>query len=194
MKDEENAFIISTDFCHWGKRFRFTAYTPNISNLSKFTTETVYDATESDEDSTSEDGRGQFEEEKEIDRTSLEFKGLTNLSLTNYKSSLSKKVPISDSIEYLDRRGMIALSTGDVELWNSYINITGNTICGERPLSVLLHCLTKASKERLPLNGFKSSDEKNSWGKLKWVGYKQSGKVKELRDSSVSYASGFSVI
>jgi len=24
MKDPENLFIISTDFCHWGKRFRFT--------------------------------------------------------------------------------------------------------------------------------------------------------------------------
>lgn len=27
LKDEENAFIISSDFCHWGERFDYTAYT-----------------------------------------------------------------------------------------------------------------------------------------------------------------------
>lgn len=27
IKDEENAFIISSDFCHWGSRFDYTAYT-----------------------------------------------------------------------------------------------------------------------------------------------------------------------
>ncbi|KAM0515464.1 hypothetical protein ACHAPE_005989 [Trichoderma viride] len=29
MKDEENAFIISSDFCHWGERFDYTIYTAN---------------------------------------------------------------------------------------------------------------------------------------------------------------------
>jgi len=26
LKDPENLFVISSDFCHWGKRFRYTHY------------------------------------------------------------------------------------------------------------------------------------------------------------------------
>lgn len=28
LKDPENAFIISSDFCHWGSRFSYTVYSP----------------------------------------------------------------------------------------------------------------------------------------------------------------------
>ncbi|KAL7961136.1 MEMO1 family [Trichoderma compactum] len=36
LKDEENAFIISSDFCHWGSRFDYAVYTPDgdIGRLS----------------------------------------------------------------------------------------------------------------------------------------------------------------
>lgn len=29
LKDPENAFIISSDFCHWGSHFRYTVYAPD---------------------------------------------------------------------------------------------------------------------------------------------------------------------
>ncbi|KAH6608941.1 hypothetical protein Trco_002287 [Trichoderma cornu-damae] len=29
LKDEENAFVISSDFCHWGTRFDYSVYTPD---------------------------------------------------------------------------------------------------------------------------------------------------------------------
>ncbi|XXH05478.1 hypothetical protein Hte_011907 [Hypoxylon texense] len=29
MKDPENAFVVSSDFCHWGLRFSYTAYAPD---------------------------------------------------------------------------------------------------------------------------------------------------------------------
>ncbi|ANZ74486.1 BA75_00072T0 [Komagataella pastoris] len=29
FEDKENAFFVSTDFCHWGDRFGYTSYTPN---------------------------------------------------------------------------------------------------------------------------------------------------------------------
>ncbi|KAL8371603.1 hypothetical protein RB595_001416 [Gaeumannomyces hyphopodioides] len=29
LRDRENAFIVSSDFCHWGSRFSYTAYTPD---------------------------------------------------------------------------------------------------------------------------------------------------------------------
>ncbi|ORY55513.1 MEMO1 family [Pseudomassariella vexata] len=40
LKDPDNAFVISSDFCHWGTRFSYTAYAPggkiqNIQSLSR---------------------------------------------------------------------------------------------------------------------------------------------------------------
>ncbi len=40
LKDPENAFVISSDFCHWGSRFSYTAYAPQgdvqqIQSLSR---------------------------------------------------------------------------------------------------------------------------------------------------------------
>ncbi|KAL6887683.1 UPF0103 domain-containing protein [Trichoderma longibrachiatum] len=37
LKDEENAFIISSDFCHWGTRFDYAVYTPD-GDIGKLTT------------------------------------------------------------------------------------------------------------------------------------------------------------
>lgn len=110
------------------------------------------------------------------------------------KKSSSTSTPIYKSIEYLDRKGMEVLSTGSIDEWDEYISKTKNTICGRKPLSVLLNCLDKSSRERLPMNGFKSSEERDSWGKLKWIGYAQSSQARELRESSVSYSSGYAVI
>jgi len=33
LLDPENAFIISSDFCHWGRRFRFTHYDPKEGEI-----------------------------------------------------------------------------------------------------------------------------------------------------------------
>ncbi|KAJ1910641.1 hypothetical protein H4219_006159 [Mycoemilia scoparia] len=35
LKDKENLFVISSDFCHWGSRFRYTAYSSEEDNPSK---------------------------------------------------------------------------------------------------------------------------------------------------------------
>ncbi|KAF8468899.1 MEMO1 family [Kalaharituber pfeilii] len=32
LEDEENCFVISSDFCHWGTRFAYTYYLPNSSS------------------------------------------------------------------------------------------------------------------------------------------------------------------
>ncbi|EGR48392.1 uncharacterized protein TRIREDRAFT_48482 [Trichoderma reesei QM6a] len=37
LKDEENAFIISSDFCHWGTRFGYAVYSPN-GDIQRLTT------------------------------------------------------------------------------------------------------------------------------------------------------------
>lgn len=34
LRDEENVFVISSDFCHWGTRFQYTYYVPSSSSSS----------------------------------------------------------------------------------------------------------------------------------------------------------------
>ncbi|KAM7490053.1 hypothetical protein LguiA_032974 [Lonicera macranthoides] len=80
---------------------------------------------------------------------------------------------IHESIEAMDRMGMDIIETGDPEAFKRYLSETHNTICGRHPISVFLHmlrnCLTKI--------------------KVKFLRYEQSSHCKNMRDSSVSYAS-----
>ncbi|GMF51464.1 hypothetical protein B5S33_g1284 [[Candida] boidinii] len=141
FEDKENAFIISTDFCHWGSRFRYTKYTQNgkLSNLTSLNS----------------------------------YEGISNTS-----SSLK----IHESIELLDKRGMEIASTGSYSQFKSYINKTKNTICGEKPLSVLISIMEPYYPN-------------DSDGRFKWLGYSQSNKIMyNPKDSSVSYASGYAVL
>lgn len=203
VHDEENAFIISSDFCHWGKSFRYTAYTPDVTDLTSATTGLPFDQNPNDPDIVEQYDWDQLRNTELVDLTSL-----------NSKLELKKGVTVADSIEFLDRQGLAVLSQGDPEQWDEYITSTKNTICGERPLSVLLYTLFKTKNDnkkktlngkakvsngtmngngRLKENGVSDGDESH-WGVLKWIGYKQSQRAKSLKDTSVSYASGFAVI
>ncbi|VVT48605.1 uncharacterized protein SAPINGB_P001861 [Magnusiomyces paraingens] len=163
VSNEENAFVISSDFCHWGLNYGYTAYTPSPD----------------------------VEEVVALGKTRSRSRS-SHPDLPH--GEVSDKTPIYKSIEYLDRKAMEVLSTGSIDQWNEYMDLTENTICGRRPFSSLLHCLNSASKKRLPMNGFASEHERDTWGKLQWIGYAQSGKVHSLKDYSVSYTSGYAVI
>lgn len=133
LEDEENTFVILSDFCHWGRRFGYTKYVPgsDISKLGSFTS------------------RGSN--------------------------------PIYKLIELLDRAAMTIATSGSAKQWDSYIESTGNTICGEKPMSVVLRLLEEYKK-----NGGSVGETV-----FEWLGYSQSGEVTLSSDSSVSYASGF---
>lgn len=133
FQDKQNAFAISTDFCHWGKRFAYTQYTGN--------------------------------------------KDAKSVHSLRKSSQTDSHVPIYKSIEYLDRAGMRAASSGSYKVWNDYLKATENTICGRTPLGILI----------------KTIELSDSDGKLQWMGYTQSSQVTDLADSSVSYASGYAV-
>ncbi|GME75391.1 unnamed protein product [Ambrosiozyma monospora] len=137
--DDSNAFIISTDFCHWGARFGYTAYTPD----------------------------GTIENIKEL----------------SYRSKIpSSSLKIHESIEALDKKAMEVASIGSYAKFKKYIYATENTICGAKPLSILMALMEPSLTE----------DTKD--GQFKWIGYTQSSKVVSPSDSSVSYASGYAVI
>ena len=33
LKDPENLFVVSSDFCHWGDRFRYTYYDKSVGKI-----------------------------------------------------------------------------------------------------------------------------------------------------------------
>jgi AmmeMemoRadiSam system protein B len=119
--DPETLFVISSDFCHWGKRFDYTYYNKQFNT-------------------------------------------------------------IHESIEDLDRKGMDSISTLSCENFNNYLKQYGNTICGERPISVLLATIEE----------YKILNEMS--GKIEFAKYDQSEKVTKPSGSSVSYAVGLHII
>lgn len=80
---------------------------------------------------------------------------------------------IYKSIEALDRMGMEIIETGDPDAFKKYLKEFDNTICGRHPISVFLHMLRTCSTKI----------------KINFLRYEQSSQCKNMRDSSVSYAS-----
>jgi len=92
--------------------------------------------------------------------------------------------PIHASISALDHEAMELLTIPPFTAAQShhdfaeYLARTKNTICGRHPIGVMLGALIQLQKEgRVP--------------KLKWVRYEQSSQCLTVKDSSVSYASGY---
>lgn len=136
MADPQNAFVILSDFCHWGRRFGYTQYVPD-NDLN---------------------------------------------GIVSYSKSGRHDIPIYQSIEYLDRSAMVIASAGSAVKWDAYIQATGNTICGQKPIGIVLRLL-----EAFKANGGTTVSDLV----FEWLGYSQSGKNVRPSDSSVSYASGF---
>ena len=61
----------------------------------------------------------------------------------------------------------------------AYLAKTENTICGRHPIGVLLGALSQIENDN------------DTHPTLKWVRYEQSSPCHSVRDSSVSYASGY---
>jgi AmmeMemoRadiSam system protein B len=144
-KDKKTLFVISSDFCHWGKRFRYTYYDQNNGK-------------------------------------------------------------IFESIENLDKMGMKAIESLDPNNFIDYLNVFKNTICGRRPITLLLGIIDIFNKENnLNKNvnmDLKNNDKEKEQGFeyenfdnfIKFVEYDQSSKAIEANDSSVSYAAGVNFV
>lgn len=105
-----------------------------------------------------------------VDLNTLELKTLT--SFLKLKDNA-----IYESIEILDRIAMNIASNGSYKDWEHYIKTTGNTICGQKPVLLVMKLLLAA----------------HSKGGFNWLGYSQSSAVENYFESSVSYASGYVV-
>ncbi|CUS24528.1 LAQU0S17e00980g1_1 [Lachancea quebecensis] len=144
LADQSTVFIISSDFCHWGRRFSFTGYVGDKSEIQEA-----------------------LAEDTEIE------------SLTARSKLSHHQVPIWKSIEILDQYAMSVLSQTDphdkYDLWKHYLEVTGNTICGEKAISVMLCALSHRAGSAV----------------FQWPAYAQSSRVTSVMDSSVSYGGGY---
>lgn len=135
MRLPENTFVISLDFCHWGRRFGYTTYAP----------------------------------------------GGDVTDLCDYDDYARKGTPIYKSIEALDRAAMDVASAGLVSDWDGYIEATGNTICGQKPIAIVLALVDALRRAKGALDD----------SVFEWIGYSQSSQAVRGSDLSVSYASGY---
>lgn len=119
MSQPENAFVISSDFCHWGSRFDYQYY----------------------------------------------------------EKSWGK---IYQSIEKLDKLGMKAIKDLRLESFTAYLSQYGNTICGQRPIGVMIAALEH-------LNNISTSDSQSHRYLIKFLNYLQSSNCHRMSESSVSY-------
>lgn len=153
IASEENHFIISSDFCHWGSRFGYTKVLPSNKH-------TTFNTLEKD------------------------LVSLTSMSKLNSGTS------IHESVANLDKMALEIATRGSSDMWKQYIKITGNTICGQKPISIVLQLLEKYG--RLNYNNKSEAGNTDSINNVfEWIGYSQSNPAKSVRDSSVSYASGY---
>lgn len=135
LADPSNAFVVSSDFAHWGSRFRYTHYQP-----------------------------------------------AEGPAIALRSSSKAPTDPaIHESIKNVDFECMGACETGSHQGWLDVLKDTGNTVCGRHPIGVVM-----AGLESLGLEEPK--------GLFKFVRYERSGEVKNVAESSVSYASAFAVL
>jgi AmmeMemoRadiSam system protein B len=109
---------------------------------------------------------------------------LTTLSSHGFASSNSIEMPVYKSIELLDHQAMDIASKGSYDEWMDYISRTGNTICGQKPIALLLRMIQEYRSTQ-------HEDESRKSVVFEWIGYSQSNRARRPSDSSVSYASGY---
>jgi AmmeMemoRadiSam system protein B len=94
--------------------------------------------------------------------------------------------PIYESIGHLDKLAMDAIEGGKHQDFLDNLRETRNTVCGRHPIGVIMAALEVLEQEG------NISGQENGW--FKFIQYKRNEDVKDIEDSSVSYASAVAVL
>lgn len=165
LADESNAFIISSDFCHWGQRFGYTYYVPDAPQQNpplplSFSHLPQPPTTTSEAES-----------------------ALAAVNGRSLRSNRELHAEIFDSISAVDIATMKAITTGSANQFLQVLRTTGNTVCGRHPIGVIMAAL----EELAATTG-------TEIGKFHFVRYERSSDPDELSESSVSYVSAVAVV
>ncbi|KAE8149359.1 MEMO1 family [Aspergillus avenaceus] len=169
LEDPANAFIISSDFCHWGSRFRYTYYVPQAPKPGPKLPLSA--------NSLPQPGDEISNVEEKIELVSA------GQSLQRRDRISSREPAIHESISAFDIATMAAITTGETANFLDTVQTTGNTVCGRHPIGVIM-----AAIERI------AGQVEGKKGKFHFVRYERSSDAVTVDDSSVSYVSAFAVL
>jgi AmmeMemoRadiSam system protein B len=93
--------------------------------------------------------------------------------------------PIYESIARLDKMAFDAIEGGKHDDFVGNIEETENTVCGRHPIGVVMAAIEKLREQ---------GKIKGGEGRFKFVRYERNEDVEDVSDSSVSYASAFTVL
>lgn len=172
ITDESNAFVISSDFCHWGSRFSYTYYTPDAPSPAISPLQLP-------------NGVGNETADLSIHKQH-DWNQATNLR----GSKTPDKPRIHESIAHVDRACMCAIASGKYDEFLEVIEETGNTVCGRHPIGVFMAAVEEVERQQENASVQGSGDER----RFRFMRYERSSDVFNSRDSSVSYVSAFAVL
>lgn len=165
LKRRKTLFVVSSDFCHWGSRFRYTYYQASL-----------------EEDIQHLKASNPVNPNSPPIHASIRALDGQAIQELTYPTSL----PTPDARDFT-AGSVLPNSTDETEIrtaeeaqkdFASYLKSTNNTICGRHPIGVLMGALAQLERE-------------GQQSQLRFTRYEQSSKCNTHRDSSVSYASAF---
>ncbi|KPI39737.1 MEMO1 family protein C4H3.04c [Cyphellophora attinorum] len=173
IADPTNAFVISSDFCHWGSRFGYTYYVPTSPSPAVDPGSLPNGLSNPSRD-------GQLHSQSSVSQ---------GISLRSSKDVPSRGPKIHESIAHVDRACMCAIATGSHDAFLDILQGTGNTVCGRHPIGVFM-----AGLEEVERKSGVGSNETEMKRRFRFLRYERSSDVTSIRDSSVSYVSAFAVL
>lgn len=181
IADETCAFVISSDFCHWGSRFGYTYYLPDAPSpaLSPLT---LPNGTRAESTNATET----------VNEDTHKIPTLGQGQDLRSSTKISKAGPqIYESIAHADRACMCAIATGQHSEFLRVLRETGNTVCGRHPIGVFMAGVEEVER----LNNAKAANNQDApRGRFKFTRYERSSDAESVKDSSVSYVSAFAVL
>ena len=169
LADPSNAFVISSDFCHWGLRFHYTYYVPQAPKPGPQLPLSSASLPQPADDINHVN-----------DRVEMVSAGQT---LQRRDRIQSREPAIHESISAFDTATMAAITTGETNKFLDVIQTTGNTVCGRHPIGVIMAAIEEVTHA-----------EKSKRGKFHFARYERSSDAVDVTDSSVSYVSAFAVL
>ncbi|EAS29314.3 uncharacterized protein CIMG_08060 [Coccidioides immitis RS] len=190
LANPENAFIVSSDFCHWGLRFAYAYYVPDAPAPGPVLP-------------LSYAALPQPSEALKLGAARPQISGMSKGRYLRAGDPLPKGagVPsIHESISACDIACMSAIASGQTQTFLDALKSTGNTICGRHPIGVIMAAIEFVlgkDKENMKDLDIKAGDEAQTHlmrGAFNFVRYERSSDCISVTDSSVSYVSAFAVL
>jgi len=172
IADESNAFVISSDFCHWGSRFSYTYYLADAPSPAT--------SPESLPNGVSGSAAALDIHKKHDWQQGTMIRG----------SAAPRAPKIHESIAEVDRACMCAIASGSYDEFLEVIEETGNTVCGRHPIGVFMAGVEELEGQHQQTN----TNDDALKRRFRFMRYERSSNVSSAKDSSVSYVSAFAVL